>query len=613
MPAPAFRWASVLLLVFGLSLVSSTEAFAVTRDRAPAASPVSAQWRLSCAADRNGNLRISSSKCYVNGAAASLSSCRSLARPTTAQCPSNSWSPGSWGQCSATCGGGTQTRPVTCQSSYGTTVANSLCTDTKPATAQSCNIQACPIYTWSTGAWSSCSKTCGGGTQTRAVSCKNGGTAVADSFCSASKPAPSQSCNTSTCQATDTTPPAVPTGLAASTSTCKQVDLSWKPSTDTGGSGLARYEVYRNNGYLTSVQSPFAGMADASVAPSTSYSYEVAAVDNAGNPSGRSVARTATTSACATGVGSLRLISKVAAFTGAAPNAIELDVDEARNLVYATSVYGGIKVLDVSNDAAPRVIGSISLPDGQGRLTLLGGTTAYVPQRDHLALLDLSVPSSPRVAARVPLPVSGFPSEVLVAGSRAYVSVSSQLLILDISNQAAPRSISSVPLPQLATALAASGGFVFAGSSASTDAIDVRNPAAPVKSNLSGGRGISGMTSNSGYLYQYGYGGGAGSLLVFDVSRYPTVRVALNAYYPSDSFAAFGGSALTSPPSSAEVWLLDTTQLLGRAGIPIDQTPPPAASVKIGADAYALVAGKAGSVVYALDASGALNVIALEP
>ncbi len=60
-------------------------------------------------------------------------------------------------------------------------------------------------YSWDTSdTWSSCSKTCGSGTQTRAVPCKRSdGITVTDAFCTAygagTKPATSKACNTQEC------------------------------------------------------------------------------------------------------------------------------------------------------------------------------------------------------------------------------------------------------------------------------------------------------------------------------------------------------------------------------------------------------------------------------
>lgn len=70
------------------------------------------------------------------------------------------------------------------------------------ADAQGC--VAPPNYSWNASGWSSCSKSCGGGTQTRSISCMRDDTSatVANAFCpagSGSKPATSQACNTQSC------------------------------------------------------------------------------------------------------------------------------------------------------------------------------------------------------------------------------------------------------------------------------------------------------------------------------------------------------------------------------------------------------------------------------
>nr|XP_022343628.1 uncharacterized protein LOC111136803 isoform X1 [Crassostrea virginica] len=78
-----------------------------------------------------------------------------------------------WGTCSVTCGGGTESRTRTCTNPVPQN-GGAECTglDTE---SQDCNTQACPVdggwSDWS--AWSQCSASCGGGFQTRTRTCSN--------------------------------------------------------------------------------------------------------------------------------------------------------------------------------------------------------------------------------------------------------------------------------------------------------------------------------------------------------------------------------------------------------------------------------------------------------
>lgn len=92
---------------------------------------------------------------------------------------------------------------------------------------------------------------------------------------------------------TDTTAPSVPASPAASNITSSGATISWTASTDTGGSGLAGYRVYRG---ATLVGSPTTtSFTDTSAAASTSYTYTVRAIDGAGNLSAASTGVAVTT------------------------------------------------------------------------------------------------------------------------------------------------------------------------------------------------------------------------------------------------------------------------------------------------------------------------------
>jgi len=107
-------------------------------------------------------------------------------------CVMDDWSV--WTTCTATCGGGTQTHtrtPLTPASCGGTTCPAS-------SESRSCNTDPCPVdcvvSNW--GNWTTCSKTCGNGTQTRTRTIVSpaqfGGSCVSTSE--------TQSCNTQCCR-----------------------------------------------------------------------------------------------------------------------------------------------------------------------------------------------------------------------------------------------------------------------------------------------------------------------------------------------------------------------------------------------------------------------------
>lgn len=53
------------------------------------------------------------------------------------------WQSGAWGACSASCGGGTQTRTNTCVDGSSNPIDSRFCLTAAPSTSQTCNSQAC--------------------------------------------------------------------------------------------------------------------------------------------------------------------------------------------------------------------------------------------------------------------------------------------------------------------------------------------------------------------------------------------------------------------------------------------------------------------------------------
>ncbi|MFF5175830.1 glycoside hydrolase family 9 protein [Micromonospora sp. NPDC000089] len=97
----------------------------------------------------------------------------------------------------------------------------------------------------------------------------------------------------------DTTAPTVPGAPVASAVTATGLSLSWPASTDTGGSGLAGYEVTRTSAGVDPVvtAAPGATLVVTGLAPERAYQFTVRALDGAGNRSAASPTLTVTTSA----------------------------------------------------------------------------------------------------------------------------------------------------------------------------------------------------------------------------------------------------------------------------------------------------------------------------
>ena len=99
---------------------------------------------------------------------------------------------------------------------------------------------------------------------------------------------------------TDNQPPSTPTGLSATAVTASRIDLAWTASTDNVA--VTNYEISRDGSVLTTIGASTT-FSDTTVAPGTTYSYRVVALDLGGNRSGSSAAATATTPGQAVTVG----------------------------------------------------------------------------------------------------------------------------------------------------------------------------------------------------------------------------------------------------------------------------------------------------------------------
>jgi chitodextrinase len=97
----------------------------------------------------------------------------------------------------------------------------------------------------------------------------------------------------------DATAPSTPV-LTATTVSTSRIDLSWSTSTDTAGtdersSGLHQYRLFRDGLFRQAINEPTIQFSDTGLSAGTAYSYQVRAIDVAGNLSAFSNTATATT------------------------------------------------------------------------------------------------------------------------------------------------------------------------------------------------------------------------------------------------------------------------------------------------------------------------------
>ncbi len=167
----------------------------------------------------------------------------------------------------------------------------------------------------------------------------------------------------------DTTPPTAPGALVASAVSSTEISLSWNASTDNVG--VTGYRVYRStNGTSFSLAgtSTTTGFSDMGLSASTTYWYQVTAVDAAGNESSPASASTTTPA-----VGSLTVTS---------PNGGESWAGgSARNITWSSSGISNVKLeYSLDNGSSWTVLAS-SVAASTGSYTWTVPTSASTAAR----------------------------------------------------------------------------------------------------------------------------------------------------------------------------------------------------------------------------------------
>lgn len=183
---------------------------------------------------------------------------------------------------------------------------------------------------------------------------------------------------------------------------------------------------------------------------------------------------------------------------------------------YVGAAEEGLVILDVSNPAAPSHVGTYNTP-GVAYGVQVAGNLAYVADsRAGLQIIDVADGANPVRVGRFDTP--GEAADVQVVGKIASVAdVASGLQLIDVTDPATPSRLGGYNTPGAAYAVQVVGNLAYvADGPAGFHVLDISNPLSPsLVSTTTGVRAID--ITVVGQL-AYIAGAGVGGLLVYDVS-----------------------------------------------------------------------------------------------
>jgi hypothetical protein len=170
----------------------------------------------------------------------------------------------------------------------------------------------------------------------------------------------------------------------------------------------------------------------------------------------------------------------------AAPTLIgELDIGYASGLALSNgrlyvSTHVGLKVIDVSDPTTPLVLGAIDTFDKAVAISVVDNFAYVAEESWGLRIIDVSDPSSPLQVAAIETP--GPVNEVTVVGPLAYVSGRGALRVIDVSDPLAPEALGAISTPGGAKAAVIREGIAYvASASGGLQVVDASVPETPIQ------------------------------------------------------------------------------------------------------------------------------------
>ena len=248
------------------------------------------------------------------------------------------------------------------------------------------------------------------------------------------------------------------------------------------------------------------------------------------------------------------------------------------NYAYLAGEYPDFfEVMDISNPASPAPVGGCAV-DWAYDLAVRGNYAYAACPNSGLNIVEISNPAAPTLVGLYNLWKSGwYANAVAISGSYAYVAVSGStdfgLRIINISNPASPALVGQCDTDIAAWAVTVQGNYAYLAGCGGLDVIDISNPASPTR--------IGGCSSDVGedvivcgtYCYIAATNGGLDVIDISDpysparVGGYDTsgqalsVAVSGNYAYVAD---AEGGLVILQVPVSAALTVTSITPNRGQ-------------------------------------------------
>ena len=153
-------------------------------------------------------------------------------------------------------------------------------------------------------------------------------------------------------------------------------------------------------------------------------------------------------------------------------------IDILNDTAYVAAGYDGLKIINISDPAAPETLGSVHTPGEAVKVAVLDNIAYVADDWKGLQIINVSDPTAPQIIGSVDTP--GDATDLAVVGNIVYVADDWKgLQIINMSDPTAPRIISSVYLKDAVDVVVADQTAYVANGYYGLSIINVSNPENP--------------------------------------------------------------------------------------------------------------------------------------